>query len=172
MLVGCFLQPTAQAQDRSSNRPTNSYFLDNFKASVDIALLTGMIDWSPALQEGLGFGYYLLKFKHTQLGLLILKKLGKSNHETISIDAGDGLISLEIGIRYPEKQLLRDLNTFQIEEKSLVFPITMQLAWPDFFAGGTYTTFFLSFNSKYLLASAYTPIGNTEHLNTGFRTPI
>ena len=36
VLAGCFLFPTAQAQDQPQDNRTSSYFLDNFKCAVDI----------------------------------------------------------------------------------------------------------------------------------------
>lgn len=162
MALACnFLPCTVHAQQRYSAHKTDNYFLDNFKCSVDMSgslSILGIIDngYYFPLNVGLGFGYYFLKYKYKQLG--VVKKGTIFDYKTVTVDAGDALISIETGIRCPEKHVFKydKVTAFQIEEKFLVIPLTIQHAAPDFFSNGTYSTLFLGYNFKYLLSSKYT----------------
>ncbi len=164
----CGFTHAAKALEDKENLKGNSYFLNNFRCTADISVVTRsfLLKKDLGVQGGVGFGYYLLKFKHTQLGVW------RNTLQTVTVDAGDGFISLEAGIRFPENQILEDKGPFTIREKSLRFPISVQLAFPDFFAGGNYTFFLFEYNPRYLLSAEYYPTSSGYDLAPGFQFPI
>ena len=107
--TGFFLLPTAQAQGYPKDNSTSSYFLDNFKCAVDLgsSLPLEPMDnpWRSTLQAGLSFGYYILKYDHTQRG--VLRNKDTFNYRHVRIHIGKGLVAMEVGIRYPERNFLK-----------------------------------------------------------------
>ena len=150
LLMCCYTQPQAYAQDNDKRHPGH-YFLDHCRSAVDASLSSNR-DNKLSLQGGLDWGYHILKFRRFQKGLL---KDQTGYAEPVGIDAGNTLVTLGVGIRYPEKQLLYNTSDFQIEEQRLVVPIYLQCIWPDFFAGGNYTVITLGLQNKYLMAASY-----------------
>ncbi|XWN34921.1 MAG: hypothetical protein ROO73_04965 [Roseivirga sp.] len=159
MLVGYLLPYTVQAQNLHGRKNTDDhYFLNNFKCSVEVG---ANVDFNKSYDRkqqvypnyGLGFGYYLLRYKHEQLG--VVKKSALS-YETVKFESGEAFFSVETGIRYPEKFMFKSFS-FSISESYLAFPLVLRWALPNFFAGGTYTSLFLGYNVKCLLKAHYTP---------------
>lgn len=167
MLAGFVLHSTAQAQDHPKYNSTRNYFLDNFKCSLDMGASMPIVSshkdasWRSALQAGLSFGYYILKYNHTQRGVL-RNSIIDYNH--VNIHTGKGLISVEVGLRYPERRFMEYSDSMQTEKQLIAVPITIQWATPDYFTGGSYTTFFLGYNIKKVLASHIKPRQNNKQL--------
>ncbi|MEL7063902.1 MAG: hypothetical protein AAFP00_09190 [Bacteroidota bacterium] len=181
LLVSYLLPYTVQAQNLETKENTaEHYFLNNFKCSVEVSPRRNFVEvfeskYNFQFGYGVGFGYHFFRHKHSQLGVV---KKSLFDYENVSIEAGNAFYSIETGIKYPEMYTfsypsLGSTNSFSITESFLVFPLTLQGAWPDFFAGGTYSTFFLSYNIKCLLKAHYAPPqSNGSSLNPDFLVEI
>ena len=102
------------------------------------------------LNGGICLGYYFFKYKHTQLGEL------ESTGRIMTVETGEGKLSLEVGVRIPEQHRYGDYKGFQLTEKFITFPIALRWTMPDFYLGNRFCkTLAIGYSPKYLISSRY-----------------